>query len=159
RLLAANLPAPVLAEDREERASPQSVLLFVALLLAVAFSVPGWKRFNPLVGTIRSAHRPEDDLAQVCDHIATHGSGRIFSRFGWREYLGWSLAPRFTVFMDGRIEIFPDAIWREYSAVTRGRADWQELLDHYHVDFLLLDTAGYHADLLPQVERSPIWEP
>jgi hypothetical protein len=159
RLLAANLPARMLVDDREEHASPISVLLFVALLLAVAFSVPGWQRFNPLVGTLRSAHRPEEDLAQVCDHLGEHGGGRIFSRFEWSEYLGWSLAPRFTVFMDGRIEIFPDTIWREYSALTRGRADWQELLDHYHVDFLLLDTNGYHADLLPLVERSPTWEP
>jgi hypothetical protein len=159
RLLAANLPARMLVEDRDERPSLASVFLFVALLLAVAFSVPGWNRYNPLVGTVRSAHRPEDDLAQVCKQLAEHGSGRIFSRFEWSEYLGWSLAPRYTVFMDGRIEIFPDEVWREYSALTRGRADWQELLDRYHVDFLLLDTAGYHVELLPQVERSPAWEP
>ena len=43
--------------------------------------------------------------------------------------------------------------------MTRGRADWQQVLDGYGVDCLLLDTAGgYHADLLPQVQRSPDWE-
>src|SRR5262249_17376941 len=113
----------------------------------------------PVVGTLRSAHRKESDLEAVCRQLAERGGGRIFSRFAWSEYLGWALAPRYTVFMDGRIEIFPDEIWREYSALTRGRADWQELLDRYDVDYLLLDITGYHADLLPQVELSAAWEP
>ena len=61
--------------------------------------------------------------------------------------------------MDGRIEIYSDRVWDEYTALTRGRADWQDMLDNYGVDCLLLDTAGgYHADLLPLVERSPAWE-
>ena len=36
--------------------------------------------------------------------------GRIFTRFEWGEYLSWSLGPRYTVFMDGRIEIYPDDV-------------------------------------------------
>jgi hypothetical protein len=134
-------------------------LIFAALLLAIVLNVPGWTRFNPLAGTVRSVHRPEDDLANVCRQIAERDGGRIFSRFEWSEYFGWALAPRSKVFMDARIEIFPDEIWREYSALTRGRADWQEMLDRYQVDYLVLDITGYHAELLPQVERSPLWEP
>ena len=33
------------------------------------------------------------------------------------------------------------------------------MLDRYQVSYLLLDTTGYHAELLPQVERSPLWQP
>jgi hypothetical protein len=159
RLLAANLPAPLLREEKAEKPSLASGLIFLILVLVVACSVPSWKRSNPLAGTIRPTHRPEDDLEIVCRELARHDGGRIFSRFEWSEYLGWALAPRYTVFMDGRIEIFPDEVWREYAALTRGRADWQELLDRYGVEYLLLDTTGYHAELLPQVERSPLWEP
>jgi hypothetical protein len=159
RLLAANLPARWLEQDKAERPSFAMPIVFALLLLAVALSVPSWKQYNPLVGTVRSAYRPEDNLQQVCEQLADRGEGRIFSRFEWSEYLGWALAPRFTVFMDGRIEIYPDEVWREYSALTRGRADWQDLLDRYQVDYLLLDTKGYHAELLPLVERSPVWEP
>jgi hypothetical protein len=75
----------------------------------------------------------------------------------WRR--SWSLTPDYKIFMDWRIEIYSDQVWGDYSAVTRGRADWQQVLDGYRVDRLLLDTAGgYHADLLPQVQRSPDWE-
>jgi hypothetical protein len=159
RLIAANVPARFLKDDKTTNTSRGEALIFAALILAVAFNVPGWTRFNPLAGTVRSTHRPEEDLESLCRELAEHDGGRIFSRFEWSEYLGWALAPRYTVFMDGRIEIFPDEIWREYSALTRGRADWQELLDRYGVDYLVLDTTGYHAELLPQVERSPLWEP
>jgi hypothetical protein len=159
RLIAANVPARFLKDDKTTNTSRGEALIFAALMLAVAFNVPGWIRFNPLADTVRSTHRPEDDLKSLCRELAEHDGGRIFSRFEWSEYLGWALAPRYTVFMDGRIEIFPDEIWREYSALTRGRADWQELLDRYGVEYLVLDTTGYHAELLPQVERSPLWQP
>src|SRR5262249_35983438 len=83
-------------------------------------------------------------------------TGRVFTRFEWSEYITWSLGPDFTVFMDGRIEIFPDEVWDEYSAVTSGRADWQKILDKYQVDYLLIDAGprGYHARLRPLVEKS-----
>jgi hypothetical protein len=159
RLLAAHLPEKLVRAENEERPSLTSGLVFAALVLAMVLSVPGLERFNPLAGTVRTSHRVESDLEAVCRQLAESEGGRVFSRFEWSEYLGWALAPQYTVFMDGRIEIFPDEVWREYSALTRGRADWQELLDRYDVDYLLLDTAGYHAELLPQVEHSSLWEP
>src|SRR5262249_52442468 len=86
-------------------------------------------------------------------------AGRIFCRFEWGEYLTWALAPHYTVFMDGRIEIFPDEVWAQYAAVTSGRANWAEVLDRYQVDYLLLDTT-YHAGtgLLPAVQHAAAWE-
>ena len=104
--------------------------------------------------------RTESELQAVaeCLHRERPG-GRIFSKFEWGEYLGWSLSPDYKVFMDGRIEIYSDRVWEEYSAVTRGRADWQQILDDYRIDCLLLDTkSGYHSGLLPQVEHSSEWQ-
>jgi hypothetical protein len=117
------------------------------------------RSYNPLLGASRQGPRVEDDLEAVHGHLQAHaGAGRIFSRFEWGEYLGWSGAPNFKVFMDGRIEIYPDEVWESYGAVTRGLADWERILDDYRVDFLLLD-ASYHArtGLLAQVERSSVW--
>ena len=56
----------------------------------------------------------------------------------------------------GNLEIYPDDVWEQYEAVTRGRADWQQILDRYGVDWLVLDDrSGYHAALLEQVRRAP----
>jgi hypothetical protein len=94
--------------------------------------------------------------ARLHDHVP---QGKIFSRFEWGEYLSWSYSPAYKVFMDGRIEIYPDKVWSEYSNLTLGKADWQHVLDEYGVDALVLD-AGYHAKtgLLPRVQASPQWQ-
>jgi hypothetical protein len=105
------------------------------------------------------AQRTENDLQAVCDHIRHERPGGIYSRFSWGEYLGWELAPRQRVFLDGRIEIYPDDIWEEYQAVVRGRADWNEILQRHEVEWLVLDTGTYHSTLLPLVQASARWHP
>jgi hypothetical protein len=128
------------------------------LLFAAVLSLPWLERVNPVLLLPGRAHRVESDLQAVAEQLAARDdTRRVFTRFEWGEYLGWGLAPRHTVFMDGRIEIFPDEVWARYSAVTRGRGDWEDILASYGVDCLLLDTSGYHGELLPQVERSPRW--
>jgi hypothetical protein len=130
------------------------------LVFTMVLSLPWLESINPILSRPERAHRTETDLQALADRLRAEGcGGRIFTRFAWGEYLGWSLASDYTVFMDGRIEIIPDDVWMQYVAVTRGRADWQEILDSYHVDYLLLDASGYHHDLLPLVERSPAWRP
>ncbi len=132
----------------------------LALLTAMVLSLPWLERFNPLfVAQPARAHRTESDLQVVCDHIRNERPGCIFTRFAWGEYLGWELAPRQRVFLDGRIELYPDEVWEEYKAVVRGRADWNDILRHYDIEWLVLDTGAYHAVLLRLVQASDHWRP
>jgi hypothetical protein len=125
----------------------------------MVLSLPALERWSPFFGRVRSAHRVEDDLQAMTDEMRQErGSGRVFSRFEWSEYVTWELGPEFTVFMDGRIEIFPDYVWGEYTAVTAGHADWQDILDKYRVDYLLIDAGPYHSRLRPLVEQSRRWQ-
>jgi hypothetical protein len=158
--LAAVLPPRLIAEEDGRRATVGTALAFALFVVACVFSLPWLERWNPVLTTLHHTERREAQLQAAADRLRERRpAGRIFSRFEWGEYLGWSLAPDYKVFMDGRIEIYSDRVWGDYSAITRGRADWQQVLDGYGVDCLLLDTAGgYHADLLPLVERSPEWE-
>jgi hypothetical protein len=162
-LIADNLPRQLLDRAENEQPSWGAAGFFALLVLGIVLCIPGLERINPVLNSVRSPHRDEYDLQAVADHLLEtdgqrQGTRRVFSRFEWGEYLGWSLAPAgYTVFMDGRIEIFPDDVWTRYSAVTIARADWEKILDDYQVDALLLDTS-YHADLLRQVEQSPHWE-
>jgi hypothetical protein len=163
--------APVLSELladavprlRQLDAEPQrptfgAALSAGVLLGGMVLSLPWLEHYNPVFRLPGRAHRTENDLQAVADRLQSRASaGRLFTRFAWGEYLGWSLEGRYAVFMDGRIEIFPDEVWAQYSAITRGRADWEQVLASYGVDCLLLDTTGYHHELLPQVEKSSHW--
>lgn len=143
------------------RPRPSLAALAMLVLLAgtVVFSTPWLERFNPVFGSLRPSHRPESDLQSIVERMLArpHGS-RVFTRLEWGEYLDWAAHPRCRAFMDGRIEIYPDDVWRQYHAVTSARADWQSILDGHGVDYLLLD-AGYHTELLPRVRESARWEP
>jgi hypothetical protein len=129
------------------------------LSLVALFSVPGWQRFNPLA-LIRPADPTTAEVHEAQALLAREfEQGRVFSRFEWGEYLSWAAHPRFTVFMDGRIEIYPNEIWQAYATVTCGQPGWSEILDAYHVDALLLDSE-YHerTGLLPKIEQSHSWQ-
>jgi hypothetical protein len=155
-LLATMLPN---ARDRESEPRTPLAAAFFGLLCGLSIlCTPGLDRFNPLMGTLRSNHRIESDLAAIARNLRASDGGRVFSRLEWGEYLGWSLAPKCKVFIDGRIEIYPDDVWQKYSAITAARTDWQTILDAYQVNYLVLDRT-YHFDLLPQVEQSPDWKP
>jgi hypothetical protein len=156
---AAVLPRLRRADEGDDRPTAGAAAAVVALACAAVLSLPWLERYNPALRLPGRGHRTETDLQAAADRLVAEGrdGGRLFTRMAWGEYLGWALAPRYTVFLDGRVEIFPDAVWGQYAAVTRGRADWEEILDDYGVDRLLLDTGGYHAQLLPLVERSGHW--
>ena len=130
-----------------------------AAMLAVAamFCLPGLSDYNPLIA---HKERLEGQLAAaIRDMPREDRPSRIFSRLEWGEYLGWSLAGRSHVFMDGRIEIIPKRVWDEYATITTGQEGWSDVLNRYNVDCLVLD-AEYHrrTGLLPQVERSSQWQ-
>jgi hypothetical protein len=156
--LAEMLPRLRQFDTMDDRPSLGNAVACSSIVLATVLSLPWLEAFNPALARPGRAHRTEYDLHALADHLRDEAKAeRIFTRFDWGEYLGWSLAPHSTVFMDGRIEIIPDEVWLHYTAVTRGRADWEEILDHYGVDCLVLDVSGYHHDLLPQLERSANW--
>lgn len=156
--LAANVPWFQPSAKTKEQPSRGAALLCAALACVMLLSLPWLERVNPVMALPGRAHRQESDLQAMSDRImAEKPNARVFTRFAWGEYLTWSLDPRAKVFMDARIEIIPDDVWAQYTAITRGQPEWEAILDRYEVDYLLLDTTGYHHDLLPLVEQSSNW--
>jgi hypothetical protein len=159
-ILAASLAELLPARAREaEDDAPSWANTACAAMLAIAtmFCLPGLSAYNPLV---THKERVELQLAAAIGELPRQGNGaRIFSRLEWGEYLGWSLAGKSRVFIDGRVEIIPDNIWSDYAAITTGQEGWNEILNRYQVDCLLLD-AEYHArtGLLPRVEEAGEWQ-
>jgi hypothetical protein len=146
---------PSLKDTEEARPSWGAAAALALLLGAAALSVPGLERWSPLARLTPRASQVDAGLEAVSRRV---GAGRVFSRFEWGEYLSWAGAPRLKVFADARIEIYPDDVWEKYLRVTRGADGWQQTLDEYAVDYLVLDE-DYHgtSGLLAQVDRSARW--
>jgi hypothetical protein len=131
-------------------------LIAVLLLLVMIISLPWLEKYNPcLRSPDRSGHRDEYDLTAAVNYLKGSKPGaRLYASFEWGEFLTWSQWDDSRVFMDGRIEIYPDAVWDEYWAVRNVRADWQEILDKYAVDYLVLDRRGFFKDLLETLAKA-----
>jgi hypothetical protein len=160
--IAASIIADRLAmrnRPRPEQEPPSLATGAVSLLLlgGMVLSLPWLENVNPLFLKLRSPHRVESDLEAVAAKVReTRASGKVFTRFEWGEYLTWTLGERYPVFMDARIEIYPDEVWNDYKTITSGGAGWDSLLKQkYDVDFLLIDQGPYHGRLRPLVQEAP----
>jgi hypothetical protein len=65
-------------------------------------------------------------------------SGNLFNDYNWGGYLIYTL-PGSKVFVDGRTDLYGDAILDDYLAIMRADDGWEALVESYQVDFLLIN--------------------
>jgi len=69
---------------------------------------------------------------------AAHPVGNMFNSYNWGGYLIWSL-PEYPVFIDGRADLYGEAIIKEYWSVVNGSDNAIYILDKYHINFIVLE--------------------
>jgi hypothetical protein len=133
---------------------------FAAIIGLALFCAPGLNQFNPLLPAARRAPSLTDQSVDgIVSYMAGHEApGAIFCRFEWGALLNYRLRPGFPVFMDGRIDAYPDRIWQEYATVTAARGAWLDILDRYGIKYLVLDRSYHHeTGLLDAAVSSGKW--
>lgn len=79
----------------------------------------------------------------------------IFNEYVWGGYLIWHLYPDYRVSMDGRADVYGDALVEEFLAVHDGEPKWREALDTKGVRTVLVKPDVPLASLLRQ---EPGWQ-
>ena len=67
-------------------------------------------------------------------------AGPLFNSYNWGGYVLWNLYPQYLSFVDGRTDLFDDAILEEYLDVWRGNRGWQEILSKWGIQTVLIET-------------------
>jgi tetratricopeptide (TPR) repeat protein len=120
----------------EMRPVGQFINLAVILLLLFAgiwVTVPRRSTFG--LG-VRTRYYPE----KAADFIKEAGiTGRMYNEYEWGGYLIWRFFPQRKVFMDGRTVVYGEEIYQDWMRISEGRENWQETLDKYGVNFLILN--------------------
>ena len=117
--------------DREEE--PFYVFVSYALGLVLAlYHVMGGGGFGFGVSEDRFPVRAGDYLARA------PLKGRFYNEYSWGGYLIWRFWPQRRVFIDGRCLVYGDAVIGEALAVAKGQGAWQEILEKYKVEGLLI---------------------
>jgi hypothetical protein len=78
----------------------------------------------------------------------------VFTSDQWADYLIYRLYPEIKVFIDGRSDFYGPRLGAAYIQAKRGKWDWQQVLDRYHVRTVLLPI---DAPLVSALKESPRW--
>jgi hypothetical protein len=93
--------------------------------------------------------------AAAAGYVAANYADRpMLNDYNTGGYLVWKLHGRVPVFVDGRADMYGSDILHDYDDIGRARPDWQQLLDNYHVEVLLIRDA---IPLHDEVEKSGRW--
>jgi hypothetical protein len=132
--------------------------LLAGLLTVLALFSPLWRPAlaDRLDGGTSAALATPTRIAEAA---ATLPEGaRMFVFQPWTGYVAWRLWPHQQSMTDARFEAHPSWVWDEYQAVSTGRADWEQILQRYQVEYLVLEgqQQAFLADLALQTGR---WVP
>ena len=77
--------------------------------------------------------------AGAINYLAQHDAeGRVFNEYNWGGYIIWQY-PRLQVFVDGRTDLYGDTIIGEWMQILQAKDDWAKRLEHWQVDWVLID--------------------
>lgn len=136
------------AEDGERISSPRAALnTRIVVVGMVALLVPSLLRLRDNDRFIAEAF-PE----RAVDYLEREGfkERRGFNDYTWGGYLIWR---GFTVYIDGRADVYGDFLDYAYKAF-HVHSDWREPLDRHQVDWVLTSARGPLATVL---ETSKEW--
>lgn len=117
-------------------------IFLVALLGGMIGSLP-WVHLSVLgkpTSSLISSYFPVEAISKLPARPT-----RVFSLPEWGGYITFSLHPPTTIFADGRAELLPHAIWDDYLTIATTSTGWDELLERYQVDTLILSKARQGA--------------
>jgi hypothetical protein len=144
------------AAEREPRAgSPVLNLAVVAVLaLAIVAMLPFWRGTDPASGAPKILIEAPQTLAEAVQSAAPAGA-RLWVSQVWGSYFEFEV-PKDRVFVDSRIEIYPDAVWNDYMSASNAGPGWQAILSRWQVDAVVLSREQSGA-LLDAMRGDPAW--
>jgi hypothetical protein len=125
---AARFPTPAMA----------NINLGIAAVLAILGAVYTWAAVAPqAVDRAVAASAPVGATDYILSH---HSPGRLFNFYNFGGYLTWKAYPTYRVFIDGRIEVYGDAVFDQYLKVEFLNPDGEATLDHFGVNTIMIST-------------------
>lgn len=109
-----------------------------------------------VAGSISPSNQQNLDRASypvaAADWLVAHPEvgTRMYNQYGWGGYLAYRLYPdqNRRVFIFGEAALMGDPLLNEYEDVQTLRPDWEQILDKYHVDYVVYNRGEPLANVL-----------
>jgi hypothetical protein len=125
-----------------------------ALTALLLLSVPTHVGTDPADGGPAALLFAPEQLVAAAESCAPPGAHIYASQVyaSWTEFS----ATQLPVMVDSRIELFPIDVWRDYFTVTNGQDGWQDVLDRWRVEALIVHR-GQSEGLESVIRDDPGW--
>lgn len=135
-------------EALRRRGSATAARALVALLIAaVVIALPWWR-------SVSYEANLRDAPPGVTEAVEGLPEGtRVFTHQPWASWIEHA-APHVRVFVDSRIELFPEDVWLDYDQVAFAGARWRQVLNRSDPDAIV---AAADWGLLPFLRDDPAW--
>jgi hypothetical protein len=101
-------------------------------------------------GKLKPEYDPERYPAKALSVLRADPGSRIFTDDEWGDYLLYQLYPGHKVFVDGRSDFYGQDFEQKYRDVMSVRYDWEQSLNRYKVDTIILSTKAALAGAIKQ---------
>jgi hypothetical protein len=110
-------------------------LTLVGLLSLVAIIKLYTVTHPALVAAYERSFYPTDALQWMYENRV---EGRVFNSYNWGGYQIYRF-PQLPVFVDGRTDLYGDAIIQEWLMAARANEGWEETMNKWNIDTILLE--------------------
>ncbi|HXA42258.1 MAG TPA: hypothetical protein VNV65_04995 [Candidatus Solibacter sp.] len=124
---------------RQPSAAAARINLSIAAVLLVAGVAYTWNAVSPAaVDRAVAASAP----TEATDYLLSHRPpGQLFNTYNFGGYLDWTAYPTYRVFIDGRTEVYGDAVFDQYLSVEFLSGGFESTLDHYGVNTVMISAS------------------
>ena len=122
----------------------------IAVILTLALFIGGYNLDFQKVGNEFSAEVFPTKAATWLEKNPPEGNG--FNYFPWGGYLLYRFWPERSVFIDGQTDFYGEDLTREYEQVITLQDGWQEVLEKYQVEWVIMPVDSLLVEGLGQDE-------
>jgi hypothetical protein len=142
----------------ENAGSPAITWAIIVIISALSIiSLPWFKDWLPMPADKAGLISMETPVAATEFLQINQPPGNLFHAMSFGSYLIWAAQPEYRVFVDSRIELYPETVWRDYLEISAALGDWEERLQEYDVRTLMLSRME-QPGLVMAAEGSNNWE-
>ena len=155
----ARLVKTLISKEAAEDETPSAAWATLVLILVwLGMTTPWTRLYNPLLPRAKRQTPVAVEPRELVQFLVRDGfHGHVFAPVEWGAFLTWHLPPEARIFIDGRIDLFPDSVWRDYERIANAQEDWATRLDHYGVQLVVWNRKL--SDRLPRaLKLSRHWE-
>jgi hypothetical protein len=83
--------------------------------------------------------------------------GQVFNTYEWGDYLQWAGPKGMQLFVNSHAHLIPRDVWMAYMQVIEQRSGWEETLDRYGINTIIVDMAN-REPLIKKLKEDDRWQ-